>query len=161
MYNNGRRKDWKERIGCKSARARGKVILLSSLIASVFVFNSCYIQKNARSFAYHFNKNDKLYIQSFQNNDSLSLKNIKDIQFALSPDSLIVLEDSIITKKFYQDYFEIYRKLSSTYFCIDKYSYNGSIISVSCYSQNELRLKRVNRNGKMQTQYVDLSCPAM
>ena len=91
-----------------------KAILLSGLIISIFIFHNCCTTKKACYWNYHFNKNDKLYIKSFRNHDSLSLKNIKDIQFVLSPDSLIVSENTITTKKFYKDYFEVYEeKLSS------------------------------------------------
>ena len=136
-----------------------KVILLLGLIASIFLLDSCYTAKRAWHYNYHFNKNDKLYITSFQNQDSLSLKNIKNIQFVLLPDSLIVFEDSIITKKFYKDYFEVYKKLSPKDLCIYEYSYNGNIISVSCYYMTQLRLKKINEKGKMQTKYLWIGTP--
>lgn len=145
-----------------------KVILFTGLIISIFILGSCYtIEKAAWHYKYHFKKNDKLYIQSFQNNDSLSLTNMKDIQFVLSLDSLIVLEDTIftkefytiITKKFYKDYFEIYEKISSTNLCIYKYFYSGSIISILYYSQNKLQSVEVNENGKMRFKYLVINTP--
>jgi len=150
-----------------------KLVLLSGFIISVFIFfHGCRIYRPkskpaypasspAYLYNYRFKENDKLYIKSFQNNDSLFLENIKDIKFVLSPDSLIVFEDSITTKKFYKDYFELYEKSSSVGLYISKYSYDGSIISIFKYLYGNLMWRKVNENGTVYIKDMQLITPRM
>jgi len=151
-------KNW-IKIRCIENKIMRKVILLSGLIISIFIFHSCHTAERARHYNYHFNKTDKLYIQSFKNNDSLSLTNIKDIQLALFlPDSLIVFEDTITTKKFYENYFEIYKEWLPDNFCIKKYSYDGKIISILYYSMY-LQYEKINVEGKIYIRNFKRSTP--